>query len=90
MLIAKFELGTIVVTEGVQNRISEADQMLALNRHAYCDWGDVPEDDRTANENGLIYGERLFSIFRNPAGTVFWVITEAERTATTLLLPGEC
>lgn len=87
--IARFELGEIVVTKGVLDRISELDQLIALNRHANCDWGDVCEEDALANENALHTGGRIFSVYRSSSGIVFWVITEADRSYTTLLLPEE-
>lgn len=89
MPIAKFELGRIVVTPGVLEKVNEVDQMKALNRHAQCDWGDVSEEDVLANQNALTTGERLFSAYTNKSGVEFWVITEADRSATTLLLPEE-
>ncbi|MGN7170821.1 hypothetical protein ACTHSJ_33675 [Paenibacillus cellulositrophicus] len=89
MPIAKFELGLIVVTQGVMELIDEVDQMVALNRHANCDWGYVSDKDMASNENGLMYGDRLMSAYSNGIGTEFWVITEADRSSTTLMLPGE-
>lgn len=89
MPIAKFTLGQVVVTPGVLEKVNEVDQMKALNRHAQCDWGYVSEEDERANNNALEHYERLFSVYRTESGVEFWVITEADRSATTLLLPGD-
>jgi len=89
MPIAKFELGQIVVTPGVLGKVNEVDQMKALNRHAQCDWGTISCDDVLSNENALKTGERLFSAYTSESGIKFWIITEADRSATTLLLPEE-
>ena len=63
-------------------------------RHAHGDWGDVCEEDRQANEQALIDGSRLLSVYRTSLGEKLWVITEAaddsgKRAATTILLPSE-
>lgn len=87
MLIAKFELGTVVVTPTVLEKISEIDQMKALNAHANCEWGNVSADDRLANENGLEHGDRLFSVHITTNGCLIWVITEADQSVTTMLMP---
>ncbi|WP_244865305.1 SH3 domain-containing protein [Xylanibacillus composti] len=89
MPIAKFELGQIVVTPGVLGKVNEVDQMKALNRHAQCDWGTISCNDVLSNENALKTGERLFSAYTSESGIKFWIITEADRSATTLLLPEE-
>jgi hypothetical protein len=88
-VMAKFVLGEIVVTTGVLQAVPELDQFVALNRHAQCDWGDISEDDKLANENGLKHKERLMSVFFGHNGIKFWIITEADRSCTTLLLPEE-
>lgn len=70
-------------------QISETDQLIALNRHAQGDWGMVSEEEFRANENGLLVGSYLMSVYLSEHGVVFCVITEAERTKTTLSLPEE-
>lgn len=57
-------------------------------RHEQGDWGDVDAEDAWANEQALIYGGRLMSVYKLEIGTI-WAITEADRSATTLLLPEE-
>ena len=57
-----------------------------LARHATGDWGDLCAFDRRQNERALRVGERIFSSYESPAGKV-WIITEADRSITTILLP---
>ena len=82
-------MGEIVVTRGVLEVISEVDQMVALNRHAQCDWGEVSKEDARANDNALLSGERILSVYRSRQGLAFWVMTAAGRSTTTLLMPYE-
>jgi hypothetical protein len=60
-----------------------------LNRHAVCDWGELNQDDRLANAQALKNGSRLLSAYHLKDGTKIWIITEADRSATTVLLPDE-
>lgn len=60
-----------------------------VQRHEQGDWGNVDEHDRQENERALMDGTRLLSAYTLPDGTRIWVITEADRSATTLLLPEE-
>ncbi|MDB5313174.1 MAG: hypothetical protein JWO38_7376 [Gemmataceae bacterium] len=60
-----------------------------LDRHLAGDWGSVSEEDRRANDAALAAGERLLSEYRTALGVVLWVITEADRSSTCVLLPGE-
>jgi hypothetical protein len=59
-----------------------------LSRHRSGDWGDVPTEDALANEAAAIHGNRVISSYE-VAGERLWVITEADRSATTFLLPEE-
>ncbi len=59
----------------------------ALNRHLQGDWGTLDPEDIEANENALRNGGRLFSAYLTSAALKFWIITEADRSATTILLP---
>jgi hypothetical protein len=61
----------------------------ALRRHASCDWGELCAEDKASNDQALQYGGRLMSAYRTPTGVKFWIITEADRSATTTLLPEE-
>ncbi len=60
-----------------------------LDRHVRGDWGDLDEHDCRENERALQAGDRLLSAYSLPDGTRLWIITEADRSATTLLLPAE-
>ena len=62
---------------------------MAFGRHLSGDWGEVCREDWIANELSLKEGTRLFSVYNAANGTRFWVITEADRSATTVLLPDE-
>ena len=85
--ISRFPLGRIVATKNAALSLSAIDIHVALSRHNAGDWGIVDEDDREANERALENGERLLSVYRSEAGEKFYVITEWDRSATTLLLP---
>ncbi len=58
-------------------------------RHLHGDWGDIGEDDARANDQALASGQRLLSRYDLPGGSTIWIITEADRSATTVLLPQE-
>ena len=85
--IAKFRLGKIVSTPNALSQLTQDDILIGLKRHQGGDWGDLTEDDRQANERALIEGTRLFSVYHSVGGTKFWLITEADRSVTTVLLP---
>ena len=83
------ELGAVYMTPGIRDGVEAVEVMNALCRHHGGDWGDACEADRLANEEALECGSRLLSVYRDRNGTRFWVITEADRSATTVLLPEE-
>lgn len=85
---ARFDLGTVLVTPGVEELISPVALNDAFNRHAQGDWGDVDDEDRASNDASLRQGSRLLSVYKD-GDTTFWIITEADRSATTALLPEE-
>jgi hypothetical protein len=86
-----FPLGQCVATPGALDAIAAAGQTPStfLDRHARGDWGEVDGEDQQANQDALVHGERLLSAYRTSAGVRIWVITEADRSATTILLPEE-
>jgi hypothetical protein len=86
-----FTLGYVVATPGVLAALEKAGQQPGdfLARHASGDWGDVPPEDLKENELSLQQGFRLLSAYRSNAGDRLWVITEADRSSTCLLLPEE-
>jgi hypothetical protein len=89
LLETKFPLGQTVITPGALETLDPADVSAALQRHAGGDWGEVDEHDRKENEFALTRHLRLFSVYRDRSGTKFWIITEADRSVTTILLPSE-
>ena len=84
---AKFPLGRIVLTANAANVLAHNDLEVGLLRHVAGDWGDLEEPDRQENEKALLNGFRLLSSYRANAGIKFWIITEADRYITTVLLP---
>lgn len=87
MSAAKFPLGRLVATPNALEHIPNPEILAALQRHLTGDWGDVDEHDREENELSLKEGFRLLSAYRSASGVKFWIITEADRSATTVLLP---
>ncbi len=86
---AKFPLGQLCATPAALAVLTESDIQLALDRHVSGDWGELDEDDKTENELSLHQGFRLLSAYRGVNGTKFWIITEADRSVTTVLLPSD-
>ena len=84
-----FSLGQVYATPGVLEEINPEDRLVALVRHSRGDWGVCGPDDWQANEDALVHDSRLFSVYFDRTGTKFWIITEADRSITTLLLPSE-
>jgi hypothetical protein len=86
-LSTKFPLGQTVITSNAQNHLHPEDTLAALTRHACGDWGEICDEDRSLNDLALKTGSRLLSVYRDRNGTKFWIITEADRLVTTILLP---
>lgn len=86
-----FPLGQVVATPGAKAALDDAKQTPweFLSRHARCDWGDVCERDAEANNEALREGGRLFSVYKTNQGESIWIITEASRDSTCILLPEE-
>ncbi len=84
-----FSLGRILTTAGVEESIDRSEIIKAIGRHARGDWGELGADDIKQNEIALKLGDRLFSVFSDERSTRFYVITEADRSVTTVLLPDE-
>jgi hypothetical protein len=87
--MGRFSLGRTLTTPGVLQALADSGEHPAhfLSRHGACDWGEVDAEDRAANDLALTTGGRLLSVYRTSAGAKLWIITEADRSATTLLLP---
>ena len=88
---AKFPLGQVVAPPGALDALEDTGQspLEFLDRHVHGDWGELSEEDRQENEFSLREGFRLLSAYRLTDGTKIWIITEADRSATTILLPEE-
>jgi hypothetical protein len=84
----RFPLGRIVATPGALATFGHEGCFLLLARHASCDWGEVDGHDRRQNERALRDGARLLSAYDTEAGRC-WIITEADRSSTCVLLPSE-
>jgi len=85
--IAVIRLGRIVTTPNALMSLTQNDILVGLQRHQAGDWGSLTEDDRAANDLALTQRKRIVSAYSAANGTRFWVITEADRSATTVLLP---
>ncbi|MGG4186676.1 hypothetical protein ABEW24_25415 [Paenibacillus jamilae] len=88
-MVRKFRLGRVVGTPGCLQAVSEHEILLALRWHISGNWGEISEEDKESNEQALKGGGRLLSAYRAASGVRFWIITEADRSVTTLLLPEE-
>jgi hypothetical protein len=86
-----FELGQILATPTALAALQKAgqDPHDFLARHVACDWGDLSDEDQHENDYSVENGFRLLSSYRTNAGDKLWIITEADGSATTLLLPEE-
>ena len=93
----RFSLGQIVATPGALSAIADAGQQPAefLARHQRGDWGDLDADDKRANDAAIAHEgdpdrqDRILSAYRTSKGVRIWIISERDRSATTVLLPEE-
>jgi len=85
----KFDLGQLVITPAALEAVPADDICNAINRHVCGDFGDLDADDRRESELALRAGLRLLSVYHATNGTKFWLITEADRRLTTILLPSD-
>jgi hypothetical protein len=83
----KFPLGQIVATPNALNSVPDKEIKAALQRHVRGDWGNLDEEDKQENENALKQGRRMLSSYLTSQNTKFWIITEHDRSVTTVLLP---
>ena len=88
---AKFSAGHIVATPGALEAFDASGEspLTFLQRHLAGDWGELDDDDVRENELSLQHDWRILSCYRLSTGVKFWIITEADRSATTFLLPSE-
>lgn len=87
----RLALGALVATPGALSALAEARETALpyLWRHLGGDWGEVDAEDRATNDRAARIGARVISAYTLPTGTRIWIITEADRSATTVLLPDE-
>lgn len=94
---SNFELGDFVFTPGVYNKMAENTAFSdfvaeCTNRHIKCDWGDMPDGDKKMNDDAVrTYNDRIFSAYENKEHPDWriWIITEWDRSVTTVLFPDE-
>lgn len=84
-----FSLGEVMQTQGAMHAFTPEEILASLLRHADGDWGDLAEEDKQANELALKEDERLVSAYKFEDGRTMYVITEWDRSYTTVLLPEE-
>src|SRR5882762_5463027 len=89
--VTRFALGQTYITPGAEEALMIAGQteIEFLRRHMSNDWGELSDDDARENELSLKEGFRLLSAYQTAKGQKLWIITEADRSATTILLPSE-
>jgi len=87
----RFSLGNLVATPGALEALKHAGQypLELIQRHLRGDWGNVSPEDAAENELSVQNGLRIMSVYVLASGTTVWVITEADRSVTTILLPDE-
>ena len=88
---ARFPLGQVVATPGALEALLTAGQTpnTFLRRHVTGDWGEIDKEDSMENERSVSQGFRLLSAYTLSTGVRIWVITEADRSSTCILLPSE-
>ena len=80
-------MGLLVITRNALNTINRKDYSEGLQKHLQGDWGNLCQEDRNLNDLALKKGGRLFSAYQSSEGIKYWIITEADKSATTILLP---
>lgn len=82
-----FPLGRTVITANALDRLNTEDVCRSISHHVVGDWGDLEEHDRKMNDEAVLELDRILSAYHDREGVKFYVITEADRSATTVLLP---
>lgn len=91
----RFDLGKIYTSRGVFLQYSDNDAFAkfiadSLERYVKCDWGDMDPEDKQANDEAVEAGDRILAAYNDDkSGIKIWIITEADRSVTTVLLPDE-
>jgi len=93
-MVTGFALGRLLMTRGVNEQVAENVDFAkfvneSLDRHRKGDWGDLSDEDKNENELSLKEGYRLLSAYEAEGLPKIWIITEADRSATTILFPEE-
>ena len=88
-----FELGNRVATLGIVKAMEDDSSFInevaqCMKRHRSCDWGIICDEDKKANDDAVINGDRILSAYETSKGKI-WIITEADRSVTTTLFPHE-
>lgn len=86
-----FPLGQIGITDAALEVLQQANisPQSIIQRHVLGDWGDLTDSDKKTNELAVEMGGRILSAYKVPDGTTVWVTTEPDRSATTIMMPGE-
>jgi hypothetical protein len=82
-------LGRLVITRTAGEALDPYDVALAIVRHSTGNWGELCAEDKALNDAAVLEGSRILSVHQDQQGTKFWIITEADRSATTVLLPDD-
>jgi hypothetical protein len=87
----RFSLGHTFMTPGAQEALKDAEQhpWEFLGRHVCGDWGEVDTEDAQENERSLLHGWRILSAYSTTKGERIWILTERDRSSSTILLPEE-
>jgi hypothetical protein len=87
----RFQLGQLYLTPGAQDALEESGESahIFINRHARLEQGELSDEDHCENLLSISHQLRIFSAFKTTSGVKIWVITEADRSVTTILLPSK-
>lgn len=85
----RFNPGRLMITRNAKDVLPRMEIDTAINRHLQGDWGELCEPDRKANEDALKNGGRLMSVYSTQGNVKFWIMTEADYSTTTVLLPSD-
>jgi len=93
-MAVNFRFGILTFTRGVNDLVAESTPftkfvLTSLRRHCHGDWGDVCAEDRAANNRAVVEGTRILSAYDTKDLPKIWIITEADRSVTTVLFPDE-
>jgi hypothetical protein len=84
-----FNLGRTLITSAANSALNLADVTRAMNRHLSGDWGELCPEDIHSNNSAVKNGLRILSAYKDRVGEKFWIITEADRSYTTVMLPSD-